>query len=156
MQVTPILRSKEHFLKSYNIDAGTFENTELEWSKLSEIYNGYLKFQEELEPTAILIFNQLMKVKGVHSVRYRIKDAEHLIEKIIRKKIKDSNSNITLENYKTEIKDLIGLRALHLYKEDWEILHDFIKEKWNLHENPTANYRKGDSQEMIDIFRKKG
>jgi ppGpp synthetase/RelA/SpoT-type nucleotidyltranferase len=97
-----------------------------------------------------------MKSQKVHSVRYRIKDPEHLIEKIIRKKIEDKNSNLTLENYKEELTDLIGLRALHLFKEDWEFVNDFITTTWDLKQNPIANYRKGDTEQIIEFFKKKG
>jgi len=144
------------FLKKYNISEDEFNNTKLDWDELKKIYEDYLIFKEELEPTAIMLFNKLMKSPKVHSVRYRIKDPEHLIEKIIRKKVEDEMSNITFENYKEKITDLIGLRALHLFKEEWEYVNDFITNKWDLKQPPVANYRKGDSEQFIDIFKKKG
>lgn len=97
-----------------------------------------------------------MKIQNVHSVRYRIKDAEHLVEKIIRKKLKDTSSDITIENYKEKITDLIGLRALHLFKEDWELINTFLVKTYNFKETPTANYRKGDSEELINFYTEKG
>ncbi|SCM57643.1 RelA/SpoT domain-containing protein [Petrimonas mucosa] len=150
-----MLNQKDFFVK-YNIDEAAFQATELKWEDLEKIYEDYLKFKEELEPTAIMLFNKLMKSQKVHSVRYRIKDPEHLIEKIIRKKIEDKNSNLTLENYREELTDLIGLRALHLFKEDWEFVNDFITTTWDLKQNPVANYRKGDTEQIIEFFKKKG
>jgi len=147
---------KDQFLKEYNIDVVDFEKTTIDWACLTDIFDDYSKYRLELEEPAIYLFNTLMKSPNVHSVRYRIKNAEHLIEKIIRKKIEDSSSNITTENYKEAVTDLIGLRALHLYKDDWEKLHDYISEKWNLLHKPIANYRKGDTQELIRIFEEKG
>lgn len=150
-----MLNQKDFFVK-YNIDEAAFKSTELKWEELETIYNSYLTFKEELEPTAIMLFNKLMKSQKVHSVRYRIKDPEHLIEKIIRKKIEDKNSNITLENYKEKLTDLIGLRALHLFKEDWEFVNDFITKTWDLTQKPVANYRKGDTEQIIEFFKEKG
>lgn len=143
------------FCRKYNIGEADFTATEIQWDTLIDVYDDYLAFKEELEPSAIFLFNSLMKAGQVHSVRYRIKDPEHLIEKIIRKKIENSESNITLDNYKEEVTDLIGLRALHLYKDDWETINDFIRALWNLKQKPVANYRKGDSQDLIDFFKRK-
>ena len=148
--------NQQEFLIKYNIESTAFDNTKLVWSELENLYNDYLIFKEELEPTAILLFNKLMKSKKVHSVRYRIKDPEHLIEKVIRKKIDDSQSDITIDNYKEEVTDLIGLRALHLFKEDWEMINDFIISHWDLKKKPIANYRKGDLENAVEFFVEKG
>jgi putative GTP pyrophosphokinase len=148
--------NQNDFLEKFNIAEAAFMATELKWKELEAIFDDYLIFKEELEPTAIMLFNKLMKSRKVHSVRYRIKDPEHLIEKIIRKKIENKESNLTLENYKEELTDLIGLRALHLFKEDWEFINDFISETWDLKQKPVANYRKGDTEQIIEFFKKKG
>lgn len=148
--------TQKDFLIKYNIDTTAFSDTGLVWEDLEKLYTDYLVFKEELEPTAILLFNKLMKSQKVHSVRYRIKDPEHLVEKVIRKKIEDKNSNITAENYKEKLTDLIGLRALHLFKEDWKVVNDFIISTWNLKQKPLANYRKGDTEELIEFFKEKG
>jgi putative GTP pyrophosphokinase len=147
--------TQEEFLSKYNITNEAFAGTGLQWNDLVLIYEDYEGYKEELEPSAIFIFNSLMKSKKVHSVRYRIKSSEHLVEKIIRKKIKNQTFNITVENYRSEITDLIGLRALHLFKEDWENVHDFIQATWKLKEPPVANFRKGDSPALIKIFKEK-
>ena len=150
------MRSKEEFFKTYNIKVEDFEKTGLAWIDLQTIYDDFSSYRDELEPSAILIFNRLMKAKNVHSVRYRVKDAEHLIEKIIRRKIENEASNITIDNYKLEVTDLIGLRALHLFKENWEHINDFIKSNWNVKGLPVANFRKGDSEDVINFFKEKG
>lgn len=151
-----MLISQHDFLKKYNIDANAFEAASLTWAELTDIYDDYIIFKDELEPSAIYLFNSLMKAENVHSVRYRIKDPEHLIEKIIRKNIENPQKKITRDNYKNEIFDFIGLRALHLYKDEWESIHDYIWGLWNMIQKPVANYRKGDSQELIDFFKEKG
>lgn len=147
--------TQEQFLIKYNIEQAVFLKTGLKWDDLLQIYDDYVAFREQLEPTAVYLFNSLMTADNVHSVRYRIKDPEHLIEKIIRKKAENEASNITLENYKEEVTDLIGLRALHLYKDDWESIDNYIRGQWNLKQKPVANYRKGDTQELIDFYKAK-
>lgn len=55
-----------------------------------------------------------------------------------------------------ELTDLIGVRALHLFKEDWNQIHDLITNTWDLNEIPTAYYREGDSTEYKKSFQEKG
>ncbi|OGV07268.1 MAG: hypothetical protein A2299_04370, partial [Stygiobacter sp. RIFOXYB2_FULL_37_11] len=104
----------------------------------------------DLEPTANYIIERLHKVKKIHSVRYRLKSPDSLIAKIIRKKIGDKRRRITLDNYKSEITDLIGIRVLHLFKEDWLDIHHFIKSTWSLRERPIAYVREGDKNEKYE------
>jgi ppGpp synthetase/RelA/SpoT-type nucleotidyltranferase len=63
---------------------------------------------------------------------------------------------LSVRNYKSIITDLIGVRALHLFKEDWIQINDFITSKWGLREKPIANIRKGDSDSFINEFKEKG
>jgi len=63
---------------------------------------------------------------------------------------------ITAENYRNEITDLIGIRALHLFKEDWLSVHDYIKDTWELSESPVAYVRSGDSEKIIEYYRQNG
>lgn len=146
------LLNQEDFLKKYNIESKDFEETTLKWTELQAIFQDYCSEIPKLEASAVYIFNNLMKTDNVHSVRYRVKDEEHVIEKIIRKKIKDPSNIITLKNYKTELTDLIGLRAIHLFKEDWLSIHNLITTTWDLKEKPVVNYRDGDSAEYLKKF----
>lgn len=146
----------QDFLHSFNIKKEDFELTDLKWEDLKKIRTDYLSFKEELIDPANYLVNAFHRITSVHSVRYRIKDPNHLIEKIIRKKIEDSERIINIDNYKTEITDLIGLRALHLFKEDWLNVHKSINEKWDLVETPTAYFRKGDPSDYVKIFEDNG
>ncbi|MNL07456.1 hypothetical protein D3C87_1281310 [compost metagenome] len=150
------LIDKEIFFKKYNIENKDYEKTGIKWLDLQKIHLDYLKEIPKLEASAIYLFNSLMKTSHVHSVRYRIKDAEHVIEKIIRKRIKNPKQIITIENYKSELTDLIGLRALHLFKEQWFPIHELITTTWDLNEKPTAYYREGDSINYKKQFEKFG
>jgi putative GTP pyrophosphokinase len=150
------LINQEAFFKKYNIDKGDFDNTSLSWNDLNKIYQDHKSNISKLQPIANYVAETLQGVKEVHSLKVRIKSPEHLIEKIIRKKIESPENEINIENYKTKLTDLIGVRALHLFKEDWNNIHEFVTNTWELHETPTANVRKGDSEEYIEQFKEKG
>ena len=140
---------KTEFLNKYHIEEADFEKTGLDWKDLMEIYIDYCSLQGELEPILNMVADVLRKHEKVHSIKQRLKNPEHLIEKIIRKKIKDPDRVITLGNYKSEITDLLGIRVIHLFKEDWESIHKHIIDRWELKEPATANIRNGDEEEIF-------
>lgn len=150
------LTSQKEFFLKYKIDLKDFKKTNLIWEDLVAIFQDYCNEVPQLEASAIYIFNKLMKTPNVHSVRYRIKDEEHVIEKIIRKRIENPETIISLDNYKDELTDLIGIRALHLFKEEWLSIHELITSTWDLKQNPVANYRDGDSSIYLEHFRELG
>lgn len=141
---------KQLFLGMYNINQERIENSGLLWEEIENIYKDYLSFIAELEPTANYLVERIRKLDKVHSTKMRIKNPEHLIEKIIRKKTKNPELEINVNNYKNFITDLIGIRALHLFKEDWRIIHEHIKQTWNLKEGPKANVRAGDDTKLFE------
>lgn len=147
---------KQTFLAKYNISNDKFDSANITWEQLMEIYNDYILFGSRLEPTANYIADCLRKSDKVHSIKLRVKDPEHLIEKIIRKKIKDPNFEVNINNYKEKITDLIGIRALHLFKEDWEKIHNFIVNTWDIYEQPKANIREGDAEELFTRYKEHG
>ena len=144
------------FLEKYNIKKEDFDKTGLIWEELLKIYDDYKKYKQELEVPAVNIFNSLMKVNKVHYVRYRIKNEEHVIEKIIRKKIKDNKSEINIENYKNILTDLIGVRAIKLYKEVWIDINSHILKTYRKRGKPIAYYRDGDTKQEIEKYEKQG
>ena len=50
---------------------------------------------------------------------------------------------ITSENKKI-ITDLIGVRVLHLFKDDWKNIHEDIINLWEMKETPQINVPRGD------------
>ena len=56
----------------------------------------------------------------VHSVKSRIKNVEHLRDKLQRKM--EAGRKITLENFRNEVTDLIGIRVLYLYPAQFDIM----------------------------------
>ncbi|WP_349970900.1 hypothetical protein [Pseudomonas caspiana] len=143
--------SKE-FFKTYNTCAEKLAQYNLTIATLAEIYDDHTVKTPALEDTAILLASTIQKIPLVHSVRWRIKDAKRLISKIIRKheagseKYKDINAS----NYRSIIQDLVGLRALHLYKSGMFSIDDEIRKTLNILEGPTAYIRQGDLKSAME------
>lgn len=140
------------FLAKFDISEKDFESTKLRWEDLQSIKKDYRKIKKELNLIARYMEEKLHTLDMVHSVRYRIKDTEHLLAKIIRKKIEDPKLEITVHNYKSLITDLIGIRAIHLFKEDWVFIHKFIEDSWDLHKQPFAYIREGDASSCVEEY----
>ena len=144
---------EEHnFFDTYHIDPLAFDRSGLKWETLKEISDNYNTIKLELNFLGKQVLEQILKTPHVHSINYRIKEDEHLIEKIIRKTIQNPSRIIDSNNYKSEITDLTGIRALHLFKEDWIHIHNFIKNNWEFKEQPVAYIRNGDSKRIVDYY----
>lgn len=146
--------NKKDFLKRYNISEEFLVKNDIDWDTLEQIYDDYNEYMKSYETQAELIANILRGHNKVHSVKTRVKDADHLIEKIIRKTQDRRNKygndfRFSLDNYKEEITDLLGIRVIHIFKEDWEEIHDFISIMWNVNEI-VANIREGDNTKKFE------
>ncbi len=144
----------EDFLHRNRISNDTWESAEIDWEELKKIGTDHESKIEELGETASFIAGVMQKFRRVHSVRWRVKDAEHLMEKVVRKlaapESKEKYKGICTENYRAIITDLIGVRALHLFKEDFAEIHQEITETWNLEEIPKIYIRNGDQTPQVD------
>lgn len=146
------------FLSNNRIEERVWKAAQIDWGVLSAIYSDHLARTRQLEDAAAFFVKSMQSFDGVHSVRWRVKDPEHLIEKIVRKRGGDAPSEryaaINVENYHEIVTDLIGVRALHLFKDDCLQIHDQIEEMWDLHEPAVSYEREGDnydfSPELID------
>jgi len=143
---------EQNFFSKYHINPLSFDQSGLKWEILKSISEDYSRDKAVLTKTAKQIVDHLMQSDYVHSINYRIKKDEHLIEKIIRKKIQNQDRNFDLAHYRNEITDLIGVRVLHLFKEDWIHVNNFLKENWELKEQPVAYVRNGDSKRIIEYY----
>ena len=143
---------KNAFMEKYAITDEMLDRLSISWDDLMDIYEDYDKKIHEYEVVTSNIAVALNKEKSIHSIKYRIKDKEHLIEKIIRKSVADPSFVITTGNYMKLVKDLIGLRALHLFKENWVDIHRFLADNWEFYTTPRANYKKGDPHELLDMY----
>ena len=145
--------SKDEFLRKYNISKEDFEKSGCVYGDLQGIQEDYLKKYQRYDDAGANLVRILLRFNAVHSVKYRIKDPEHLIEKIIRKKIKTPTLDINLSNYQEKVQDLIGIRILHLFKSDWLSIHQALVENFKQVEKPEANIRRGDA---YTIFKDNG
>jgi ppGpp synthetase/RelA/SpoT-type nucleotidyltranferase len=145
--------NKAAFLKKHYLTEEDLQNYNIEWDVLLTIHNDFHNIKTQLEDQANYIANTLRNQEKVHTVKSRVKDPEHLIAKLIRKTPKKQSEKgnsfqFSVENYKDEITDLIGVRVIHIFKEDWETIHNFIKETWITTEI-AANIRNGDSEKRF-------
>lgn len=121
--------SQQNFLQKYGISLLDFERTKLIWSELVAIAQDWIANINSYKGKIREITNLLYDCKSIHSIRYRVKDPEHLLDKIVRKKLLFPNREFTIENYRQEIKDLGGIRILHLYKHQNLDIHNFLESK---------------------------
>lgn len=124
--------TQKNFLKKYNLEE-EFMAAGISWDELMKIYEDFIS--EPRQKKLAEIMNQFIGEYiidlgecGLHSYHGRVKDAEHLIAKIIRKKVKNYRKykEIDLENYPRIITDLIGVRGLLLFKEEWIKFHEYL------------------------------
>ena len=146
--------NKEDFLTTYKINEDELKSLNIDWHDLEEIDKDFNNYKKSYETQAELIANILRSQPKVHSVKTRVKDSSHLIEKIIRKtperRMKYGDDfKFTVDNYKNEITDLLGIRVIHIFKEDWEEIHEFITSMWDVMEI-VANIREGDNTKEFE------
>ncbi len=176
--------TKEEFLRKYNISEALFQSAEISWEALCVIYEDFKgkvsRYEGILDNFVQNYLKNINKDKKenekvrIHSIRSRVKDPEHLIEKIIRRKQDNQNKYKMLDatNYEKFITDLIGIRCLLLFKEDWESFHRYLLSKFEnnakdyirdslrdfddnekhfyIAENPKVHIRNGDKRELYD------
>lgn len=167
-----LMLDKEAFFEKYSVEE-YFKKSELDWKTLEEIYDDYVIYKVTTLDKCCLKLEKFLAESfqsecskdseiPLHSIRGRVKSPEHLIEKIIRKRGKEHNykyKDINVSNYKSIIRDLVGVRILVLAKEEWENIFDGITRvfpqenelKIRMVEEPKAYTRYGDR----DIFKGK-
>jgi ppGpp synthetase/RelA/SpoT-type nucleotidyltranferase len=144
------------FLARHEITPDEFKGTNLQWSVLEDICADHQKVSADLLTAANYILQRLQPVSCIHSLKVRIKGLENLAAKVIRNKLKHPERDFTVASYQEHLTDLIGLRALHLFKDDWREIHDFLTSTWDLHEKPIAYVRKGDPEVLQEDFEAAG
>ena len=91
---------------------------------------------------------------GIHSYRYRTKDPEHLLEKILRKQRENPEKFAGLDhtNFHKFITDLIGIRVFFLYREDWIHFHKYITSRFENNPELYVVDRQADFDEDINHY----
>lgn len=125
-------------------------------------------YRDKCESTAQQLLMAILKtekLRDIHSARYRVKTMDSLITKYVKKKAllpKDPGNNYDIEkyrpmdssNYHKIITDLIGIRILIRYQQQWILVHDWI---WETFFKPKKEYIKNwlddyPSGERIDFI----
>lgn len=144
----------DEFLLKYPHVEKIIEEKNIDTEVLKDIYNDFVDYKVSYENQAGFIANILRSQPMIHSVKSRIKEPDRLIEKIIRKtedrRLKYGDDfQFSLNNYKNEINDLIGIRVIHIFKDQWQDIHEFITKTWKVIE-VTANVRDGDNTKKFE------
>lgn len=145
-------KERADFCKEFNITGDRFRDSRMTWTELEQIAEDFERKRDEHQDTIKGYAEELQKCLGVHSLRYRVKDTKHLIEKIIRKNpqyLEEGNA-LSLDNYEQKITDLMGIRILLLFKEDWLDVHEYLMELYGgmLRERPFVYAREGDDTRL--------
>lgn len=122
---------KESFFKKYNLGDEDLKEAKITWEELKKIYDSYCQLEPRLrEVSKDFVDDYLYDIEkaGIHSYRYRTKEPGHLLEKIIRKRREEYQKyrEINADNFYKYLTDLIGIRVLFLYREDWINFHRYI------------------------------
>ena len=144
----------DEFILKYPQTEEEIKDNNIDVEVLKNIYNDFVDYKVSYENQADFIANILRSQPMIHSVKSRIKAPDRLVEKIIRKtedrRLKyGEDFQFTLENYKNEINDLIGIRVIHIFKDQWQDIHEFITKTWKVIE-VTANVREGDNTKKFE------
>lgn len=120
------------FLQKTGISEEEWKKSNADWDTLEKIALDFEKNKQALSSAAEHISSEIRTFPGVHSVRWRIKDTLHLLKKIVRKRLekepKEKWTSINDENYLNVVTDLIGVRALHLFKDECIAIDTSIRE----------------------------
>lgn len=150
--------NEESFLKKNNISTEEWEKSKIDWPTLQKIGADHQAKLEERKESAELFARMIQRCPKVHSVRWRVKDPEHLMEKIVRKTIEGNDTyneiylGINVDNYHDIVTDLVGVRALHLFKDDCFGIDEYLCNLWPTKEQPVYYVRSGDD-ETTDLER---
>lgn len=117
----------------FNISQKDIDNSVVSEEELRKIYDHY---KSTMLPELDKYKSEILKILTedltgrIHSIRGRIKDPDHLVEKIIRntKSKPKKYKSINVDNYYKIITDLIGFRVIILDKRDWREIHKSLLE----------------------------
>jgi ppGpp synthetase/RelA/SpoT-type nucleotidyltranferase len=136
------------FLVDYNIKPEHWKAANIKREVLLDIERDFLSRSADFRNSAAYLANVMQAISRVHSVRWRVKDSKHLVEKIVRKRAANIEKYevITVGNYHEIVTDLIGIRAIHLFKADLGEIDSLIRKQWEICETPTVYIRDGDNE----------
>jgi ppGpp synthetase/RelA/SpoT-type nucleotidyltranferase len=146
----------EEFKLENRISDETWNQSGCDWATLVDIAVDFDRNHEVLSRSAEFFARVIQTFPGVHSVRWRVKDSSHLLEKIVRKRAAKEKKylSVSKDNYFSVVTDLIGIRALHLFKDEYLVIDSCIRDKWATVEKPVIYFREGDDRPSPAFARK--
>lgn len=151
MTLDEIINNKDLFLKRYQLK-DEFEKSGYDWDKLMEIAQQFEENRKNRYPELIQKYiTEISSFDAIHSYRYRIKETDSLIKKIITK-ANGKGKRVTLDNYLINITDLLGIRVLYVFKEDYYIVHKQLMERYHHQfvENVHIKLQTGDDKSLYE------
>lgn len=150
--------SLDLFLQNNRISPEDWSKANIDFDDLKSIGIEHENRTASLDDAANFLAKVLQKCSQVHSVRWRVKKPEHLLEKIVRKRVQGSEKyqSISMDNYSDIITDLVGVRVLHLFKYEWLNIQEHILNHWAPIEEPIAYIRAGDEGGVVDKYKENG
>ena len=166
MTFDDIQNNRDEFLHRYEV-ADIFSKCSINWDTLMKIGDDYEnkcfgrgRDQQEYKGEYYdLIQQHIAKIasfENVHSYRFRIKKTGSLLAKIIRKNV-ERDEKFTEKDYFQKITDLLGIRILYVFKEDYLSVHDQVMEAYGgqLAQDISIKLKTGDDKEMYAQLLKK-
>lgn len=132
---------KNHLERSYG--QAKLVDPEL-WNTIQGIRNHYSDYSKYCKDIVQGTVGEMLgdrDAEEIHSIRFRVKDINSLLVKIVKKKAllsKEPQNNYDIEkyrilnqeNYYKIITDISGIRILIRYREQWQKVHEWIWKKY--------------------------
>ncbi|WP_016957276.1 RelA/SpoT domain-containing protein [Catenovulum agarivorans] len=149
-----MINDLDGFCTRLNISKDDWNRANISLDSLNLILQKHADNTAHLNEAAEFLAKMLQKCPQVHSVRWRIKDPEHLAEKIIRKRMSGVKKYLEINenNYSELVTDLVGVRVLHLFKYEWLDIHGYILNYWTPLEGIKAYIREGDEASVVKSY----
>mgnify|MGYP000473630409 CR=1 FL=1 len=106
--------TKDEFLQKFGILPQEFEEADISWEELLEIADDYERRRPTLKDPKEFVAEFLQdkeKEIGLQSYHSRLKDTEHLVEKLVRKRLENYAKYRKMDStsYMRYVTDLIGI-----------------------------------------------
>lgn len=123
------LSTKDEFIEKYHLQDKAAALAALDWALMQKIYTKCENIKPDLEE-AMLSFRGVERIPNVHFVKYRIKQPEKVIYKLLRHFLKEGSKAITFENFHEYVEDMIGIRLIYLIRAQWKEIHQEVLNKF--------------------------
>lgn len=132
------------FLHRHSYSEDDWTKAGMSWEELAAIAEDHRRRSDDLATAGRAVREKLERCSAIHTIKMRVKSEDSVAEKIIRKKLTSPDRRISCETYRSELTDLVGIRCLHLFKEQWEEIHAYVTRCFDLTERALMYHHRGD------------